>query len=77
MNEVLYSSKHLFYPCTIIKTLDDEKKGGSASGSDASVPVLVKTSDGALHKISDSTKLIQLTSPQDYQGLPDVLHLPT
>ena len=76
MNEVLYSSKHLFYPCTIIKTLDDEKKGGSASGSDASVPVLVKTSDGALHKISDSTKLIQLTSPQDYQGLPDVLHLP-
>ena len=76
MNEVLYSSKHLFYPCTIIKTLDDEKKGGSASGGDASVPVLVKTSDGALHKISDSTKLIQLTSPQDYQGLPDVLHLP-
>ena len=73
VNDILYSSKHLFYPCTIIKTLEDEKKDDSG---DASVPVLVKTSDGTLHKISDSTKLIQLTSPEDYQGLPDVLHLP-
>ena len=66
--------EQLFYPCTIIKTLDDEKKDDA--DCDGAVPVLVKTSDGKLHKIRDSTKLVQLTSPEDYQGLPDVLHLP-
>ena len=68
-NETLYSSKHLFFPCSIVKTLYDEKEG-------TSVPTLVKTSDGTLHKISDSSMLVQLTVPEDYIGLPDVLHLP-
>jgi len=37
-------------------------------------PTLVKTADGILHKISDSTKLIPL-HPSDYEGVDDVLHL--
>jgi myosin heavy subunit len=36
---------------------------------------LVKTSDGQLHKISDRRKLMPLTAPKDYDGVP-VLHLP-
>ena len=36
----------------------------------------MKTSDGKLHKITDSTKLVKLTSPDDYLGVSDVLHLP-
>ena len=28
-NETLYSSKHLFFPCSIVKTLYDEKEGTS------------------------------------------------
>lgn len=39
-------------------------------------PTLVKTSDGALHKISDSTRLVPLHSPADYEGVPDILRLP-
>lgn len=38
-------------------------------------PTLVKTADGALHKISDSTKLIPMHSA-DYDGVDDILHLP-
>lgn len=37
-------------------------------------PTLVKTSDGVLHKISDSTRLIPM-HPTDYEGVDDVLHL--
>jgi myosin heavy subunit len=37
---------------------------------------LVKTSDGQLHKISDRRKLVLLTAPKDYNGIPDALHLP-
>ncbi|KAL9188488.1 hypothetical protein ACHAXT_006866 [Thalassiosira profunda] len=75
INDVaLFSSRHLFVPCTIVKDLeadddDDAKKSGE-------VPALVKTSDGQLHKIRDRTKLIPLTAPEDYAGVPDVLHLP-
>jgi Myosin head (motor domain) len=40
-------------------------------------PTLVKTtSDGVLHKITDSTKLIKLQGA-DYQGVDDILHLPS
>jgi myosin heavy subunit len=38
-------------------------------------PTLVKTSDGILHKIIDSTKLIPIQST-DYDGVSDILHLP-
>jgi myosin heavy subunit len=38
-------------------------------------PTLVKTSDGVLHKISDSSVLIPLRAA-DYAGVADVLHLP-
>jgi len=37
-------------------------------------PTLVKTADGVLHKISDSTKLIPMQS-SDYDGVDDILHL--
>jgi myosin heavy subunit len=37
-------------------------------------PTLVKSSDGALHKISDSTKLIPMNAA-DYEGVPDILRL--
>ena len=37
---------------------------------------LIKTPDGTLHKILDSTKLKPLHSPHDYIGMDDVLHLP-
>jgi myosin heavy subunit len=60
-------------PCTIVKDIetDDEHKDKSSS-----IPALVKTSDGQLHKISDRKKLVPLTAPEDYDGVPDVLHLP-
>jgi myosin heavy subunit len=78
LQEMLFSSKHLFVPCTIIKPLDaenEEKKSGSTTPYPG--PTLVKTcGDGALHKISDSTKLLPLRTPEDYTGMPDVLHLP-
>jgi myosin heavy subunit len=38
-------------------------------------PTLLKTSDGVLHKISDSSVLIPLRAA-DYTGVADVLHLP-
>ena len=38
-------------------------------------PTLVKTSDGTLHKICDSTQLIPLKQPDDYLGCDDVLYM--
>ncbi len=65
-------------PCTIIKPLDDES-GTTTNAAQQQQPVarptLVKTLDGTLHKIRDSTKLIPLTAPDDYVGISDVLHL--
>ena len=74
VNKVLFSSRHLYLPCAIIKDLDVDD-GREKATDDGAVPALVKTSDGALHKISDKNKLIQLTAPDDYVGVPDVLHL--
>jgi myosin heavy subunit len=71
------NSKHLFVPCTIIKPLDVENEAKKTSCTTPYPgPTLVKTCDGALHKICDSTKLVALRAPQDYTGMPDVLHLP-
>ena len=71
---ILFSSRHLFMPCTVVKDIDaDDDEDKNPSGE---VPALVKTSDGQLHKIRDRTKLVALTSPEDYMGIPDVLHLP-
>jgi myosin heavy subunit len=70
---LFFASKHLFSPCIIVKALDTEKDvNGQAHPSAA----LVKTTDGALHKITDSTQLTALISPDDYVGIDDVLHLP-
>lgn len=71
----MYKSRHLFMPCTIVKLLDDDDSE-RLSAVALPVPALVKTSDGALHKISDSTCLVPLTSPEDYIGVSDVLNLP-
>jgi myosin heavy subunit len=71
-DSALFTSKHLFMPCSIVKEIEvdeDEKVEGE-------VPVLVKTSDGLLHNIRDKNQLTQLVSPDDYTGIPDVLHLP-
>ena len=72
-DSVLFSSRHLFVPCTIVKDIETDDDDGDKSGS---IPALVKTSDGQLHKISDRRKLVPLTAPEDYDGVPDVLHLP-
>ncbi|KAI2509367.1 hypothetical protein MHU86_5000 [Fragilaria crotonensis] len=69
MADPLLNSKHLFMPCTIIKTLD-----GPEGTAPTPRPTLVKTMDGALHKISDATKLVPLED-DDYIGVDDVLHL--
>lgn len=71
-DSALFNSKHLFMPCSIVKEIevDEEEK------VEGEVPVLVKTSDGQLHKIRDKNQLTQLVAPDDYTGIPDVLHLP-
>ncbi|KAG7356863.1 cystathionine beta synthase domain containing protein [Nitzschia inconspicua] len=106
-DSLLYSSKHLYAPCTIVKSLQEDGddppqqhvgSGGNArrnnkkknkkkngfggnnnnrrASTDATFgPALVKTSDGTLYKIQDASKLIALTSPDDYIGVKDVLHL--
>jgi len=61
-------------PCTVVKDIDTDDDGDKDPNGE--VPALVKTSDGQLHKIRDRTKLVALTSPEDYMGIPDVLHLP-
>lgn len=59
--------------------MDDEnskKSTGKADSQPYAGPTLVKIKDGTLYKITDSTKLVALRSPDDYMGLDDVLHLP-
>ena len=73
---LFFVSKHLFVPCTIIKPLDEENKKRKTHAQPYAGPTLVKTSDGVLHKISDSTQLVPLKSPEDYMGMDNVLHLP-
>ena len=79
-DDALYSSKHLFVPCTIIKRLDDDSNDSNnnktVNTEPYEGPTLVKTNDGTLHKIYDSSQLIALSAPEDYVGLDDVLHLP-
>ena len=83
INSIFLNSKHLYAPCTIIKSLDEnvntstgDSKGKNKRGSIlATGSVLVKTRDGTLYKIQDASKLVALTSPDDYVGLNDVLHL--
>lgn len=75
-DDLLYSSKHLFAPCTIIKRLEGDGDSKTANTEPFQGATLVKTTDGTLHKISDSSKLIALNAPDDYVGLDDVLHLP-
>jgi myosin heavy subunit len=67
------SSKHLFLPCTIVKSLAEDDENGNKDVTRG--PVLVKTTDGALHKITDSSQLTSLTTPDDYIGMNDVLNL--
>ena len=55
---------------------DDDDSSSNNPSSSFEIPVLVKTKDGQLHKIRDRNKLIPLTAPEDYTGIPDVLHLP-
>jgi len=71
-----FASKHLFVPCTIIKPLsgDESNNKNKQQQQPFAGPTLVKTNDGVLHKITDSTKLLPLTA-SDYQGVNDVLHL--
>ena len=80
-DEVLYSSKHLYVPCTIIKRLEDDNNNNAGNGKTNNTepydgPTLVKTVDGTLHKIYDSSKLQALSAPDDYVGMDDILHLP-
>jgi myosin heavy subunit len=63
--DALYKSEHLFLPCSIVKSLDI---------ADLAHAALVKTSDGALHKIRDSSQLIAVAS-LDRTGVADVLNL--
>lgn len=80
----ILESRHLFVPCSIVKPLDDDASSGSSAakknsnngwGVPFAGPTLVKTEDGTLHKITDSTQLILLRAPDDYIGMDDVLHL--
>lgn len=69
----------MFLPCTIVKTLEAENNvngSNKKNGSKTAIPALVKTSDGTLHKICDINRLTRLTSPEDYIGIDNVLHLP-
>lgn len=78
MDKLFFESKHLFMPCTIIKPLGEDGPATPGKGdpqimtAPIAAPTLLKTSDGALHKIRDSTKLVKVT---DIEGLDDVLHL--
>lgn len=77
-DSALYSSKHLYVPCTIVKSLDEanEKGGdGKVNGHEISGPALVKTSDGTLYKVREVKELTALTAPDDYEGMSDILHL--
>jgi len=66
-NQTLYSSRHLYYPCTIVKALEYPNFPNAT---------LVKTSDiGTLYKIQDSA-LLESVSTQDKLGVANVLYLP-
>ncbi len=80
-DSVLFASRHLFMPCTIVKDIesddnDDEGSNHNNNKHGKDHFALVKTADGQLHKIRNRNLLIPLTSPEDYIGVPDVLHLP-
>ena len=64
-------------PCKIIKPLvDDEASASVQPGEPFAGRTLVKTMDGTLHKVSDSTQMTALSKPHDYIGIPNVLDLP-
>ena len=73
----LYASKHLYVPCTIVKSLIEDGENGTngETPKEGSGPALVKTSDGTLYKIRELKRLTALTAPDDYEGMNDVLHL--
>jgi Myosin head (motor domain) len=77
IDSIIFSSRHLYHPCTIVKSLEDSTSNGNGGGGGGSVsgPALVKTSDGTLYKVRDAQRLLPLTSPDDYVGMDDVLHL--
>ena len=78
-DSVLFASRHLFMPCTIVKDIesdDNDDEGSNNNNKHGKHLALVKTADGQLHKIRHRNLLIPLTSPEDYIGVPDVLHLP-
>jgi myosin heavy subunit len=70
----LYTSKHLYVPCTAIKSLRDEVEELETS-FESFGPALVKTADGTLYKIRELDNLIPLNAPDDYDGVRDVLNL--
>ncbi len=71
---LLYSSKHLYVPCTVVKSLQEDCNT-EAVDDIISGPALVKTADGTLYKIRDIKDLTALTAPDDYVGLCDILNL--
>jgi myosin heavy subunit len=81
LDPTMYSSRHLFVPCTIVKSLSSPTSSKQTNDENASSkdtnsgPTLVKTADGALHKIRDASQLIALTAPDDYIGMSDILNL--
>lgn len=75
-DSVLFASRHLFMPCTIVKDIESTTDDDDDNNKYGTNLALVKTSDGQLHKIRNRHLLIPLTSPEDYIGVPDVLHLP-
>ncbi|VEU34314.1 unnamed protein product [Pseudo-nitzschia multistriata] len=85
VDKLLFNCQHLYAPCTIVKSLVDENvntsrgNGKGKKNKKANIvpvgPALVKTRDGTLYKIEDAAKLVPLISPDDYEGLDDVLHL--
>ena len=72
---ILFASRHLFMPCTIVKDIESSDDDDNNTNEQQHL-ALVKTSDGQLHKIRHRHQLIPLTLPEDYIGVPDILHLP-
>lgn len=72
---ILFASRHLFMPCTIVKDIESSDDDDNNTNEQQHL-ALVKTSDGQLHKIRNRHQLIPLTLPEDYIGVPDILHLP-
>ena len=76
-DSVLFTSRHLFMPCTVLKDIEADDDDDHDHEFSSEIPALVKTSDGQLHKIWGRNKLIPLIAPENYAGIPDVLHLPS